>query len=102
MLRVARERFAIVLLNRHSLLYLHKGRRGGSGAYRGARWHTQSEIRALLDGPPARNVTLETAVLLPGGGPIARGVEVLASRRLPFGAFIVAAGDVRRQSRPVI
>jgi hypothetical protein len=48
----------------------------------------------LLDGLLARNMTLETAVLLPGGGPIARGVAVLASRRRRFGAFIVAAGDV--------
>jgi SAM-dependent methyltransferase len=102
MLRVTRKRFAIGLLNRHSLLYLQKGRHGGSGAYRGARWHTQSEIRALLDELPARNVTLETAVLLPGGGPIARGVESLASGRVPFGAFIVFAGDVEGQSRPIM
>lgn len=102
MLRVTRKRFAIGLLNRHSLLYLRKGRLGGSGAYRGARWHTRSEIRALLDGLPARNVTLETAVLLPGGGPIARGAELLASSPLPFGAFIVAAGDIGCQSRPII
>ncbi|MDE2003062.1 MAG: class I SAM-dependent methyltransferase [Betaproteobacteria bacterium] len=102
MLRVTRKRFAVGLLNRHSLLYLQKGRLGGSGAYRGAHWHTQDEIHALLDELPARNVTIETAVLLSSGGPIARGVELLASGRLPFGAFIVIAGDVSRQSRPIM
>ncbi len=32
----------------------------------------------------------------------ARGVELLASRRLIFGAFIVLAGDGGRQSRPIM
>lgn len=95
-LRVTRERFAIGLLNRHSLLYLRKGRHGGYGAYRGALWHTRREIQALFDGLPAANLTLETAVLLPGGDPLARGIDRLLSSRLPLGAFIVAAGDVRR------
>ena len=36
--RVTRRRFAIDWLNRMSLLYRQKGRGGGSGAYRGARW----------------------------------------------------------------
>jgi len=35
--RVARRRFAIGWLNRHSRLYRQKGLSGGSGAYRGAR-----------------------------------------------------------------
>ena len=72
MLRATRKRFAIGLLNRRSLRYLQKGRHGGSGAYRGGRWNT------------------------------ARGVEFLAAGRLPFGAFIVLAGDVGRQSRPIM
>ncbi len=46
--RVARNRFAIGWLNRSSLLYRQKGRDGGSGAYRGARWHTaQRGARAV-------------------------------------------------------
>ena len=43
-LRVTRKRFVIGLLNRHSLLYLQKGRAGGKGAYRGAHWHTAAEM----------------------------------------------------------
>ena len=93
-LRVARKRFAIGLLNRHSLLYLQKGRAGGSGAYRGAHWHTAREIRALCDGLPVTNLTLRSAVFVPGGGRFARRLEPLIPDRLRLGAFIVAAGDV--------
>jgi len=48
MLRVARRRVAIGLLNRRSLLWFRKGRRGGSGGYRGARWHTTKEAVAAV------------------------------------------------------
>lgn len=95
MLRVTRERFAIGLLNRYSLLYLQKGQRSGSGAYRGAHWHTAREIRRLFDGLPAANLAVRNAVFLPGAGPIARRVESLTPNGLPFGAFIAVAGDVR-------
>jgi SAM-dependent methyltransferase len=94
MLRVTRKRFAIGLLNRHSLLYLQKGRAGGSGGYRGARWHTVREIVALFSGLPVGNLALRSAVLLPDGGALARWVEPLIPDRLRLGAFIVAAGDV--------
>jgi len=94
-LRVTRKRFAIGLLNRHSLLYLQKGRAGGSGAYFGARWQTTQEIRALFDGLPAANLKVQSAVVLAAGGPFARGIERLISHRLSLGAFIVVAGDVR-------
>ena len=94
-LRVTRKRFAIGLLNRHSLLYLQKGRAVGSGAYRGAHWHTTQEIRALFDGLPGANLKVRCAVFLAGGGPIARGIERLISHRLSLGAFVVVAGDVR-------
>jgi SAM-dependent methyltransferase len=98
-LRVTRKRFAIGLLNRHSLLYLQKGRAGGSGAYRGAHWHTTQEIRALFDGLPAANLKVRSAVFLADGGPIARGIERLISHRLSLGAFAVVAGDVRGQKQ---
>jgi SAM-dependent methyltransferase len=91
-LRVTRKRFAIGLLNRHSLLYLQKGRRGGSGAYFGAHWHTPDEIRALFGGLPAANLLLRTAVFLPEASAVARAAEFVIPRRLPLGAFVVAAG----------
>lgn len=93
-LRVARRRIAIGLLNRMSLLYLQKGRRGGSGGYRGARWHTPDEARALFEGLPARNLTLSSAVALPAGGVLARGLERILPRGCLCGAFLLAAADI--------
>ena len=93
-MRVTRKRFVIGLLNRYSLLYLQKGRKGGSGAYRGAHWHTAPEIRTLFDELPPANLAVRYAVFLPGAGPIARRVEGLIPSRLPLGAFIVVAGNV--------
>ena len=98
-LRVTRKRFAVGLLNRRSSLYLQKGRDGGSGAYRGARWHTAREIHALLDGLPVGNLKMRSSVFLSGGGSIARTVERLVPHRLPLGAFIAIAGDVQKAKR---
>jgi SAM-dependent methyltransferase len=95
-LRVTRKRFAIGLLNRHSLLYLQKGRHGGSGAYRGARWHTPDEVRVLFGGLPVASLQLRTAVFLPEANAMARAAERVIPRRLPLGAFIVAAGGATR------
>src|SRR3990170_3677827 len=75
MLRVARRRVALGLLNRHSLLWSAKGRDGGRGAYRGAHWHTRREVERLFAGQPARNLTLRTAIMLPGGGRLARRAQ---------------------------
>lgn len=95
MLRVARRRVALGLLNRRSLLWRDKGRGGGRGAYRGAYWHTLREVNALFAGLPARNPVLRSAIVLPGGGTAARAVEPLLARLLPCcGAFIAAAADV--------
>ena len=95
MLRVARRRVALGLLNRHSLLWLSKGRQGGRGAYRGAHWHTRREVDDLFAALPARNLSLRTAVMLPGGGRLARWAEPALQRAAPCcGAFLVAAADV--------
>lgn len=48
LVRVTRRRFALGLLNRHSLLWTHEGRAGGRGGYRGAHWHSVAEARRLL------------------------------------------------------
>ncbi len=94
MVRVARTRVVLGLLHRRSALYLQKGRSGGAGAYRGAHWHTQREVRDLFAGLPVAGLTFATAVLLPGGGCVARTAERVSSW-LPLGAFLVAAADVR-------
>jgi ubiquinone/menaquinone biosynthesis C-methylase UbiE len=92
MLRVTRRRFAIGLLNRNSLLFLEKGRDGGSGGYRGAHWHTMREVKSLFSNLPVQDLTLRTAILIPGGGRLSVVGERLAGEYLSWGAFIVAAG----------
>lgn len=95
MLRVARRRVVLGLLNRHSLLYLAKGQRGGKGAYYGARWHTPTEALRLFDGLPVLNAGLDTAIVMPGGKHWSQRLEPLLRRRLPgCGAFISVAADV--------
>ena len=91
--RVARRSFAIGWLNRSSLLYRDKGRRGGSGAYRGARWHTAYEVRALLSGLPVRNVKVQSAVFLPSGTRCARWLEHGLPTVLPWGGLLVLHGE---------
>ena len=94
MLRVARRRIALGLLNRHSLLWFAKGRHGGRGAYRGAHWYTRREVQRLFAGQPARNITLRTAIMLPGGGRLARRIEPYLGRLAPrCGAFIAVVAD---------
>jgi SAM-dependent methyltransferase len=97
MARVCRRGVALGLLNRRSLLYLQKGRDGGRGAYRGARWHTPREVRALLETLPPKTRRVRTAICLPSGGELARRLEPACSL-LPFGGFIaaVARDPVRR------
>jgi SAM-dependent methyltransferase len=95
MLRVARRRVVLGLLNRHSLLYLAKGWCGGRGTYRGARWHTPAEALRLFDGLPVRHAGLGTAIVMPGGRHWSRRLEPLLRRGLPgCGAFIAVAADV--------
>jgi len=95
-LRVTRRRFAIGLLNRRSLLYLGKGQDGGRGAYRGARWHTAAEARALFDGSPVHDLSVHTAIQVPGGGRLARLVECASPSSLPTGGFLLVVGDIAR------
>jgi len=95
MARVTRRRLVVGMLNRRSLLYGEKGRHGGSGAYRGARWHTAEELRAQLEGLPLGDATVRSAIFLPRGGPVSRTVERLTPGLLPFGAFLAMAADIR-------
>lgn len=91
--RVSRRRFVLGLLNRHSLLWLDKGRQGGSGAYRGAHWHTRAEIDDALRTLPVRNAQFRYGVFLPTGSGVARTLEGVLPSMLPLGAFLTVAGD---------
>jgi SAM-dependent methyltransferase len=91
--RVARHGFAIGWLNRCSLLYRQKGRAGGSGAYRGARWHSANEVRALFFGLPVRNLKLRSAIFLPSATRTARCLESAIPAALPWGGLLLATGE---------
>ncbi len=95
MARVCRRGVALGLLNRRSLLYLQKGRGAGHGAYRGARWHTPPQARALLATLPMSERRVRTAIYLSSGGALARAVEPALSF-LPFGGFIAACARNER------
>lgn len=93
MVRVARHGIALGLLNRRSLLYWQKGRHGGSGAYRGAHWHTAREARSLFADLPLDTPQIRSAVFLAAAGAGSRCLEAQMSGRIPFGAFLAVAAD---------
>lgn len=92
--RVSRGQFVLGLLNRNSLLWLQKGRGGGSGAYRGAHWHTTAEIAPALQSLPVTEVRYAFGVFLPGGSAMARLTERALPAMLPMGAFMAVLGKV--------
>jgi ubiquinone/menaquinone biosynthesis C-methylase UbiE len=94
MVRVTRRRLVLGLLNRHSLLYLQKGRAGGTGAYRGAHWHTPAEMHKLFERLPVARLALRSAIFLPGGDRFAQLCEQVLPSRLPWGSFLVVSADV--------
>lgn len=91
--RVAKRRFVVGWLNRNSLLYREKGRDGGSGAYRGARWHTAAELRKLFSGLPVRGLKLRSAIFLPSGTRLGHCVEKCLPAVLPLGGMLLVAGE---------
>ena len=91
--RVTRRRFAIGWLNRTSLLYRQKGRGGGSGAYRGARWHRPREVLDFFSGLRVRRLAVHSAIFLPSGNRVARAMERLLPHTLPWGGLVVVSGE---------
>lgn len=92
--RVTRRRFAIGMLNRHSLLWREKGRGAGSDSYRGALWLSPDEFRAGFDGLNVRDLRLRSAVYWPSGTPAARCLERCVPGWVPYGGLIVISGGV--------
>jgi hypothetical protein len=92
--RVARRRFAIGLLNRQSLLWWQKGRGGGRGGYRGAHWHTVREAKALFRGLPVQHLSLRTAIYDPSGSRLAQFIERVWPSSSAIGALTLVAGDI--------
>lgn len=104
--RVTRRRFVLGLLNRRSLLYLQKGRGKGTGGYRGAHWHTASEIRSLFADLRVDNLRLFSALALPQFKSVGKAVERFWPRKILLGGFLVVAGEViaepQRQGWPTL
>jgi SAM-dependent methyltransferase len=94
MARVTCRRIVLGLLNRHSLLYQWKGRDGGSGAYRGARWHTTNDARELCRRLNVSHVSIRSAVYLPYGGILAQCIEPLIPSRLLLGGILFVAATI--------
>lgn len=94
MVRVARRRVAVGLLNRTSLLYLQKGLCGGRGGYRGAKWHTACGVSSLFCGLPVGSTNVRTALFLTTPGKIARALESTLPGSLPLGAFLLVTADI--------
>lgn len=94
MVRVARRRIAIGLLNRNSLLWRKRGQHGGSGSYQGARWHTVREAKELFRGFPVQQLNVYTAIHIPTGGWFARIIERLLPKWLNTGSFILVVADI--------
>lgn len=92
--RVSGQGFAIGLLNRHSLLWLDKGRDGGRGAYRGAHWHTRGELEATLRNLPVRPARYRYGVMLPSGAGVAQWLERWLPATLPLGSFLAVGARV--------
>jgi SAM-dependent methyltransferase len=91
--RVCRDRFAIGLLNRHSVLYLRKGRHGGAGAYAGAHWHTKAELEALMRALQVTQWRISCGVFDASGSSAARLLERVMPETLSFGSFLLLAGQ---------
>lgn len=94
LVRVTRRRFALGLLNRHSLLHREKGRGAGVGGYHGAHWHTPAEIRMLFASLPIGNLRLRSAIILPRGTVVGRAVERWWPQPILLGGFLGVAGEV--------
>lgn len=92
-LRVTRQHFAIGLLNRRSLLWFEKGRQGGSSGYQGAHWLSPAELRGSVKELSVTNIHLRSAVFMPSGSNTACLVEHLLPNFVPWGGFMVLAGE---------
>lgn len=91
--RVARKRIVVGVLNRRSLLWREKGRHGGSGGYSGAYWHAPHELRRALDACGLRQIRIRSAVFLPGGSGAARLLERCVPDAMPLGGFLAGSGE---------
>lgn len=95
MLRVARHKVVLGLLNHQSLLYRQKL---GQGGYTGARWDRIETVKGWLEGSGVdAKIRARTAVFCPDGGIPARLAERCLPTRLPWGSFLVVSFSQSQQ-----
>lgn len=92
MVRVAKRKVVLAVLNRDSTLWEIEGKTGGSGGYIGAYWHTANELRQMLKG--TKNLELRSAIFSVKDSLWAKTVEELIPNRVLTGAFLVASFDL--------
>jgi SAM-dependent methyltransferase len=86
MMRVARHKIVLGLLNHRSLLYRQKS---GRGSYAGARWDRAETIqRWLSEIDPLAKIEVRTAIFCSDGSVLARAIEWCVPTRWPWGAFL--------------
>ncbi|MEC4682849.1 MAG: class I SAM-dependent methyltransferase [Nitrospirota bacterium] len=85
MARVTRNRFALGLLNRQSLLFREKWEKGG---YKGARWDTAGEVRTMIS-DLATGIDVKSAIFFPSGTFVSRTLERVIPPNLLYGGFLV-------------
>jgi len=73
--------------NRHSLLWLDKGRKG-------AHWHTRRKLDEAMRELPVAHVRFSSAIFLSSGANFAQTVERALPKSLPWGAFLFVSVDV--------
>lgn len=95
LVRVTRKRFAIGMLNRHSLLWLGTGRHGGSGLSWGL-WLSPNELRPGFKGLPVENVRLRRVIYFLSGKCSARLMERLLPDCFTWEGLTVLSGKKAR------
>jgi hypothetical protein len=101
MVRVARKRIVVGLLNRRSLLWREKGRHGGSESYRGAYSHTAQELRRALVDCGLRHVLMRSAIYLSNGSGVACPLKRCVPDTVLYGGFFVGVRKTWQFRPPV-
>lgn len=94
MIRVARRKVAVAVLNRNSSLWEVEGKNGGSGGYKGAHWHTKDELEAMIMDFGISKISFDSAISFLSGGLLARQIDRFVPRSLYKGAFLIASFEL--------
>ena len=94
MVRIAKKRVVVAVLNRNSTLWHIEGKTGGTGGYKGAHWHTADELKELLNGFDIKNLQFDSAIFSTKNSFWAKKYEDLMPRKDLKGAFLLASFEL--------